>query len=422
MNLVENQPNSTSSIAEPAPLNDDDHYHSDDGNPDEEKLQPMRVNYHPSPSPPPAVPLPQVSPDSSPEPPSPSRNGSNIRLKPKIRPSQGDAVLVSFLGNGNRADVARIAGQEPLPSESDEEDMSLKGATSVDMEVRPAEEIIAAPQFDLAALGALAAGALAQGDVNVEEQEDSVIDPALRELSAETNEAPKSHPIEGRGEGEPMEDIKPTVPAITATLAEGTRRPNTPDLKVKTELLSPKARPVQIDGAVTSTAGELPPILQSPGIVSSDRWVGKLPSITDQLGNLNHVGTPQSPPGRPGPPGFPPMGHGSPPKSPNDTFRRELPSPGRVPGGYGGWRRPSQVDTNYTSGGDYSSSTAETPSTDQSGSTPAMMGIDRMSIDNMTNPQIGGFQCTYPGCNAQPFQTQVSLISSMFAFVGTNLS
>jgi hypothetical protein len=31
-----------------------------------------------------------------------------------------------------------------------------------------------------------------------------------------------------------------------------------------------------------------------------------------------------------------------------------------------------------------------------------------MSIDGITNPQIGGFQCTYPGCTAQPFQTQVS--------------
>jgi hypothetical protein len=36
------------------------------------------------------------------------------------------------------------------------------------------------------------------------------------------------------------------------------------------------------------------------------------------------------------------------------------------------------------------------------------MAIDRMSIDGITNPQIGGYQCTYPGCTAQAFQTQVS--------------
>ncbi|PSS18594.1 hypothetical protein M430DRAFT_101450 [Amorphotheca resinae ATCC 22711] len=39
------------------------------------------------------------------------------------------------------------------------------------------------------------------------------------------------------------------------------------------------------------------------------------------------------------------------------------------------------------------------------------MAIDRMSIDGITNPQVGGYQCTYPGCTAQPFQTQYLLNS-----------
>jgi hypothetical protein len=34
--------------------------------------------------------------------------------------------------------------------------------------------------------------------------------------------------------------------------------------------------------------------------------------------------------------------------------------------------------------------------------------LNRMSVDGITNPQIGGFICTFPGCAAQPFQTQVS--------------
>ena len=34
--------------------------------------------------------------------------------------------------------------------------------------------------------------------------------------------------------------------------------------------------------------------------------------------------------------------------------------------------------------------------------------LNRMSVDGTTNPQIGGFICTYPSCTAQPFQTQVS--------------
>jgi hypothetical protein len=56
-------------------------------------------------------------------------------------------------------------------------------------------------------------------------------------------------------------------------------------------------------------------------------------------------------------------------------------------------------------------STPETPSTDSDGATPPAMAIDRMTIDGITNPQIGGFQCTYPGCPAQPFQTQYLLNS-----------
>ncbi|KIN03150.1 hypothetical protein OIDMADRAFT_160726 [Oidiodendron maius Zn] len=37
--------------------------------------------------------------------------------------------------------------------------------------------------------------------------------------------------------------------------------------------------------------------------------------------------------------------------------------------------------------------------------------LNRTSVDGITNPQIGGFICTYPGCTAQPFQTQYLLNS-----------
>ena len=71
-------------------------------------LRPTKVNLRPSPSPPPAVPLPQISPESSPEP--PGRERSN---RPKKRPSQGDAVLVSFMDGGNHPDIAYKAGNKP---------------------------------------------------------------------------------------------------------------------------------------------------------------------------------------------------------------------------------------------------------------------------------------------------------------------
>jgi hypothetical protein len=212
-----------------------------------------------------------------------------------------------------------------------------------------------------------------------------------------------------------MEGSKPTIPSITTLYVDGPGPKSSPDAAIKHEMSG------------SPTAGELPPIRQhSPqSALSNGNGTGHitLPSISDQLGDLNHLtetaaagdsAFSQSPPARP-PPRFSAVpGHGSPPKSPNDAFRRELPSPGRGHFYFNAnsHRRPSQTDgPQYSSAGDYSSSNTETPSTDQSSSTPATVAIDRMSIDGITNPQIGGFQCTYPGCTAQPFQTQVSRLS-----------
>jgi hypothetical protein len=191
---------------------------------------------------------------------------------------------------------------------------------------------------------------------------------------------------------------------------------------------------------ITKGADELAPI--QPASPTSEKSNGgfTLPSIAEKLGDLadaatgaftankdtlgehrHSISSAQSPRG---PPLFPASqashhrGHGSPPISPSDGFRRELPSPGRPGPGhynYNNPRRPSHEGPPYPVGTpyDYSSSSTETPSTDQSGSTPAGIpsGIDRMSIDNMTNPQMGGFQCSYSGCNAAPFQTQYLLNS-----------
>jgi len=294
------------------------------------------------------------------------------------------------MDGGKRPDIARIAGHEPLASDDEEDDGSAKG-TKVNLET--AEQDVVPGQ-----LVAIAAGALAH------DREDS------SEEAAAIPRAKGDEPISdtNAGEGEPMEDVKPAIPSITATLVSEAREPSSPDAILKSDVQA-------------SPAGELPPIRsQSPKSgLSNGNGTGPitLPSISDQLGDLNHLpepatpgdsAFPQSPPSRPPPRFAPPIGQGSPPKSPNDTFRRELPSPGRTHFYYNtnNHRRPSQADTpQYASAGDYSSST-ETPSTDQSASTPAM-AIDRMSIDGITNPQIGGFQCTYPGCTAQPFQTQV---------------
>lgn len=364
-------------------------------------LKPMKVNLQPSPSPPPAVPLPLVSPDSSPGP--PDRKGSS---RTKYRPSQGDAVLVSFMAGGKHSDIARDAGDKPLASDNEDGEEPVKG-TDVAISPVPVEEgeeevkDEAIPEDNLA-LAARAADALrqtAKGSSEIAQKEATTTSP-ISKLSMP-------------GPGDPMEGLKQTIPSISTIYVGGTGSKSSPDAAIKHEMSGSPA------------VGELPPIRQhSPqSALSNGNGASHitLPSISDQLGDINHLAEAaaagdsafsQSPPARP-PPRFsavPGHAHGSPPKSPNDAFRRELPSPGRGHFYYNAnsHRRLSQTDgPQYSSSGDYSSSNTETPSTDQSGSTPATMAIDRMSIDGITNPQIGGFQCTYPGCTAQPFQTQV---------------
>jgi hypothetical protein len=158
-----------------------------------------------------------------------------------------------------------------------------------------------------------------------------------------------------------------------------------------------------VENNTSETPGKLPPI-QSFEVPPSIT----LPSISESIGLVPSPGSVEPP----GSPKFADANHAD-TESPKAVFRRELPSPGRglAPFYYNSnsHQRPTQTEgLQYTSATDWSNSTPGTVST--VGSTP-LTEIDRMKIDGVTNPQIGGFQCTYPGCTAQPFQTQYILNS-----------
>ena len=387
MTEVENQP-------QPAALSEDVFDPDDVGSRGSPPLRAMTFKLTPSPSPQPVAPLAQVSPDSSPGP--PGRKGSH---RQKIGPSQGDAVLVHFMDGGKRPEIARQAGAQPLASDNEDEDESVKG-TAVGGEKEEVDKLTA----------------LAQNALRAHEGQTS--HSSSQPLPTAPIHKLKTLQLSAQAKCEPMEDVKLTLPSIAMTYTEEPREFTSTDTLIKAE--------------IKTSEGELPPILtQSPQSSLSNGHANTpitLPSISAQLGDINHLteaavtaDSPfsQSPTGRPGPPRFPAIpNQGSPPKSPHDQFRPQLPSPGRVPPYFYGAstiRRPSE-GVQYSNGADYSTpstSNTETPSTSTDQSKPSMP-VDRMSIDGITNPQIGGFQCTYPGCTAQPFQTQVSTFIFLF--------
>lgn len=93
-------------------------------------LERQIVKLRPSPSPDYLPPL-----ERSPTPPERQSRSSNStrRRRPKAQASQGDAVLIGFMGGLNHPDLATRAGEEPLPQSDDselEEQMDKDGAVT----------------------------------------------------------------------------------------------------------------------------------------------------------------------------------------------------------------------------------------------------------------------------------------------------
>lgn len=431
---------------------------SDFYNPDEVYPQnsPLMKPHHPrlipSPSPQPDVPHPKVS-----HSPSCGRKSSNRRRK--IRPSQGDAVLIHYLDGGKRPDIATEALMRPLARYQDGFDDQSKSGSDVEEESttddsgdeeeirshemspesmpRPADSSnataptgtgAASRPIDLQSLAtnALAAVTAASHPTNGDDRQHPDDEPRI---------TPKTKPPDGltingaRDDTGAREGATPVLAApISPPLRHGSQdtypsrhqgpgkvlmHPN--DVTSSPSALSP-SRSVGSGGS-----GELPPI-QSSSPRSETSGHDPLPSIDHvfdqisptqqevQIRRGSHF--PHSPPsGVPRMIGMPGT-HGSPPISPNDPFRQGMPSPANsLPVLSPYYYSSASSTSNHRSGPDYSSN-GETPNTDH-GSTPGTLGsiTDRMSIDHMTNPPMGAFLCTFEGCTAPPFSTQYLLNS-----------
>ncbi|KAL7940904.1 hypothetical protein V8C42DRAFT_349130 [Trichoderma barbatum] len=343
-------------------------------------------------SPPPEIPSAQVS--FSPLP----LDGLPKSNRPKIRPFSGDGVLVAYLGNGSHPDVAQAASHQALDGYdlSDDDEASPK-SPSRDANHLDEADIIQRPDAAMG-LRAVAADALAAGGHY----------PGEDKLSASTYHLS----IHDDAVSSPSRDVK-SPPLLSGRLS----------------LLSPGS-------------GELPlPPLQ----IDSPKYDGvngpSLPSIRTTLGatldDINHhhptdIPTPSDGrdlPGRHtsdartfsrsptvGGPRFSSMSAGSRashPISPSESYQRSFPSPNSL---------PASSPDNFASNGPMHRSPVEYGSNSASNggllpgytiaSSAAMASVaDRMSIDGITNPQVGSYSCNVPGCTAPPFQTQYLLNS-----------
>lgn len=371
-----------------------------------------KVTFLPSPSPPLDLPLVQVSPPPSP-------GGRKTKRRPKVRPSQGDAVLIGIMDGGRHPDIATQAGQQALPSDSEEayssspdtdssydetEDMAM----SDELGARPAGHNVESASrkenvsSDLQTLAGGALAALALGD---------------RKSSSDEGRTPTTAGDTDTEAPRPSQSSPP--PPATAPIV--IRKDERPQPLVPAPY-SPRSyySPGSFTSPVGSLAGhgELPPI-QSTSPRSDTNGGMSLPSIRDQLGleALSPTSFQHSPPAITpghGMPRLPSISHASPPISPHDLYSRDLRSPHTLLSPSSIYPFPTNALSHRPSV-DYNS--GSTPSTDQSASTPATSThsvADRMSLDGLafSNPQeIGQYICKYEGCKAPPFQTQYLLNS-----------
>ncbi|CAD6442944.1 4b696830-9bea-4429-8200-4912e90c36b1 [Sclerotinia trifoliorum] len=371
----------------------DTYFDPDDVGPhDSPRLKPVHINIRPSP--PPEIHLtPLISPGSGP-------GGRKGAKRSDNWPCQGVAVLIRHMSGGNHPDIEQKAGIEALPSDEDEDEESPVRGTAVEV---PGHNFSHGP-----------------ADLDIKKMAADAVDILDRKYPEYLNESVGST-------GEAVAACK----VLANANANAQARNSTAAIKYLPRSLDPYPRAkvevnIKVETQSAPATGELPPMRHSPQSGASNGNGSQqitLPSLSEQLGSFGNfaesITTPNDTsyshsPGRtisrftPGPRAT------SPGKSPNDP-RGDMVSPGIPPYQFmtNSLRRASQSNgPQHVASGEYSSSSnTETPSTDQSGSTPAAAAIDRMSIDGITNPQVGGYQCNYAGCTAAPFQTQYLLNS-----------
>ncbi|KAJ2993055.1 hypothetical protein NUW58_g1963 [Xylaria curta] len=395
-------------------------------------MKPCIPKLKPSPSPP-AIPIPTVSL-------SPNFGGKSSNRRRKILPSQGDAVLILHLDDGRRPEISQEAGNRPLgnsdsQSEGDLEDQTgdeweddnairsndmspipMQGYTKNVVEPSAPEPSSGSGSVDLRFLATNALAAVSKTDVD-----------DLQNPSHEIQEPQRAGLVDNMAVNKTRNmSISTTKKSVLAPPMSSYPVHNSPEVYSPRQHTSSQVlmHPNNVRSPTSlshGTHGDLAPLqMASPRSDSSNHET--LPSFRSQFAEIS---SPKDLVVRPSPhfPHSPPTGshlgaipgsHTSPPISPNEPYRNSIPSPANT--------LPALSPYTYTTtsnnhqslpGPDYNGNVAklERSSISQILTPPNDRITDRMSIDSMTNPQVGQFICNFQGCNAQPFQTQYLLNS-----------
>ncbi|KAI1109725.1 hypothetical protein F5Y14DRAFT_393718 [Nemania sp. NC0429] len=430
---------SMTSSAGPATAHDppaNDFYDPDEIFPQNSPLMKPRVlKLKLSPSPP-AAPLPIVSL-------SPRLGGKSSNRRHKIEPSQGDAVLILHLDGGRRPEISQEAGDRPLDhysedgchgqSESEEtmgsESEDEEGIRSNDMSPLPltnfTKAVVQLPLSEPAAAvpGSVDLMSLATDALLATQAITKVTGVDDMHSAAHEAQGPRTTTISREREMPVLNTRRPVLaPPMSSYPAHGfpeayssTQYAPGQVLMHPNNVRSPTSLPLGNRGelAPLQTASPrsdetLPPIRQ--------QFFEQLQSSPKDLAVRPGLPFLPSPPKGPSRLGSTAGNHTSPRGSFNESYyNSSIPSPATTQPASSPFLLPSLNNNQSPPGSrpDYNGSGAksERSSITQILTPPTDRIADRMSIDSMTNPQVGQFICTYQGCNAQPFQTQYLLNS-----------
>lgn len=360
-------------------------------------------------SPPPDIPIASVS--------LPPIDGNAKSNRPKLQPVSGDTVLITYLANGRLPEIAQtasrqaLAGGDDLETTEDDDDsqQSLpqdgKHLTDVDYAQRPQT----ARSDGTHHLQAFAAGALAAtGELDPPyhgQDKDLTVSAgqlSLRDDVPKHFKGPPPHMLGGRhsaAENGSQSLLSPESGALAPLQIASSKT----DSNSGQNMSLPSIRELNIES-------QFPTELSPP---SGDRDLSmRPPGDARVFSRSSNVGVSRL---QPMPvQSMPAGGRVSPPvSSPSEAYQRSFPSPSSLASSpYG----QASSGSSHRSPAEYHISNVSNKSLQPAyalTSPPAaiMSVADRMSIDGITNPQVGGYKCTFDGCTAAPFQTQYLLNS-----------